>query len=505
MHTIRLPLKTTEYDRQQMERRFRAVSHIHNVAVKQSIRLLQKLKFHTEYRSCLAEYKELLKKQKLSAGDKKRKTELSGQMKSILKDIGLTEYGLQSCILPCARQYKKLLSSQQIQKEASRVYRGVEKVLFGNGKWLHFKKYADFDTICGKSNKNGAKFHKETMSVEWLGLYIPCKLPKRDTDYDYMKESLSHDISYCEIERKMFNNGWHYYAVVYLKGDAPRRLDKTGTSIMGIDPGTSTVAGVSDTAVFLEELAPRAKEYDRQIYKLQQKMERSRRAMNPDKYHEDGTVNRQNKEKWVYSNTYHKDRRKLKTLYRKKAAYIRQDHEARCNRFLRDSCTFLVERMAYQALQKRAGTTARQDNPAAVVQKDGSVKEIRKYKKKKRFGKSLNSRAPALFLTILKRKCEQYGGSYMEVNTNTFKASQYNHVTDMYERIPLSQRSKQIGGHTVQRDLYSAFLIRNADSSLEHTDRESCIYGFERFASMQNELTAGMKASGIHLKQCFGF
>lgn len=505
MHTLRLPLKTTAYDRQQMERRFHAVSHIHNVAVKHAIRLLQKLKFHTEYPSYLTEYKELLNKQTLSKKDKKRKTELSKQMTGIHKDIGLTEYGLQAYIKPCAKQYRKLLSSQQVQKEISRVYSGVEKVLFGKGKQLHFKKYMDFDTICGKSNTNGVKFDKETLSVEWLGLFIPCRIPKKDKDYDYMKESLSRDISYCEIARKMFPSGWRYYVILYLKGDAPRKLKKVGTSLMGIDPGTSSVAGVSDTAVFLEELAPKAKEYDKRIYQLQQKMDRSRRASNPDKYKEDGTINEQNKDRWVYSNTYQKDRRKLKTLYRKKSAYIKQDHEIRCNRYLEDSNTFLVERMSYAGLQKRAKETKRQDKTTPVTQKDGSVKEVRKYKKKKRFGKSINSRAPALFLSILKRKCEQYGGSYMEVNTTTFKASQYNHVTDTYERVSLSQREKQIGDYSVQRDLYSAFLIKNADSSLEHTDRDLCNYGFEHFINMQNERIAGMKASGISMKQCFGF
>ena len=505
MHTLRLPLKTTVYDRQQMERRFHAVSHIHNVAIKHSIRLLQKLKFHKEYQLCLTEYKELLKKQNLSAKDKKRKTELSKQMAAIRKDIGLTEYGLQAYIKTCARQYRKLLSSQQIQKEISRVYSGVEKVLFGNGKQLHFKKYMNFDTICGKTNTNGVKFDKETMSVEWIGLFLPCKLPKKDKDYDYMKESLSHDISYCEIERKMFNNGWHYYVIIYLKGDAPRKLKRVGTSLMGVDPGTSSVAGTSDTGVFLEELAPKAKEYDKRIYKLQRKMDRSKRALNPNKYNKNGTINEQNKDRWVYSNTYHKNRKKLKTLFRKKSAYIKQDHEERCNRYLEDSNTFLIERMAYAGLQKRVKETVRQDKTTPIVQKDGSVKEVHKYKKKKRFGKSLNNRAPALFLAILKRKCEQYGGSYMEVNTATFKASQYNHVTDTYERIPLSQRDKQIGDYTVQRDLYSAFLIKNADSSLEHTDRELCNYGFEHFVTMQNELIAGMKASGISMKQCFGF
>ena len=34
MHTVRLLLSTTEYDKQVLEKRFRAVSHIHNVLVK---------------------------------------------------------------------------------------------------------------------------------------------------------------------------------------------------------------------------------------------------------------------------------------------------------------------------------------------------------------------------------------------------------------------------------------------------------------------------------------
>ena len=39
-----------------------------------------------------------------------------------------------------------------------------------------------------------------------------------------------------------------------------------------------------------------------------------------------------------------------------------------------------------------------------------------------------------------------------------FKASQYNHVTDTYEKIPLSKEGDWKGN--VQRDLYSAFLIQ---------------------------------------------
>ena len=140
-----------------------------------------------------------------------------------------------------------------------------------------------------------------------------------------------------------------------------------------------------------------------------------------------------------------------------------------------------------------------------VKQKDGTVKVIQKYKRKKRFGRSINRRAPARFLLELERKVEAVGGVYAEVDTKEFKASQYNHVTDTYEKIPLTQREKEIGNRKVQRDLYSAFLIRNADLDFKHPDREKCEYEFEYFADMQDQLILKMKESGLSMRQCFGF
>ena len=67
------------------------------------------------------------------------------------------------------------------------------------------------------------------------------------------------------------------------------------------------------------------------------------------------------------------------------------------------------------------------------------------------------------------------------------------------------ERSKQIGDTTVQRDLYSAFLLSNTDASLEYSDRERCSAGFEKFVKLHDGLIAQMKTSGISRKSCFGF
>ena len=157
------------------------------------------------------------------------------------------------------------------------------------------------------------------------------------------------------------------------------------------------------------------------------------------------------------------------------------------------------------ALQSTGAAGKGMNCDGSITIHDGTVKVIQKYKRKKRFGRSINRRAPARFLLELKRKAEAVGGVYAEVDTKEFKASQYNHVTDTYEKIPLSQREKEIGNRKVQRDLYSAFLIRNADLDFKHPDREKCEYEFEYFADMQDQLILKMKESGLSMRQCFGF
>lgn len=504
MHTVKFPLKTTAYDEQVIEKRFRALSHIHNVMVKHGKKLLKKLEHHAEYQSFKAEYVVLSKKGKPTTEEKMRKTQLSKCMSQIRQDMGLSEASFQSYLTVCARQFRKCLSSQQIQKEATRVWMGVEKVLFSDGKDIHFKKQERFHTIGGKSNTNGVKFNKESMSIGWNGLNIRCSFPRGDISY--IIEAMDADISYCEIERKIFPNGWHYYVIVYLKGDPPRKMCIKNTNhVTGVDIGTSTIATVSDNMVTLEELAPRCASYNKRIEKLSRKMDRSKRISNPEKYNADGTVKKGDRSRWVYSNTYLKDKQKLRTLYRQKAEYIKHSHEKTVKELIQNSVLFITEEMSYRKLQRKAKKTERSYKTTEITTRDGFVKTIRKYKRKKRFGRSLNNRAPALFLAILKRKAVLYGGQVKEVDIKKFKASQYDHVADEYKKIALNERFKMVGKHLVQRDLYSAFLLKNANSDLDGADKEKCSYEFEKFVEMMNERIAEMKENNISMKQCFGF
>lgn len=142
-----------------------------------------------------------------------------------------------------------------------------------------------------------------------------------------------------------------------------------------------------------------------------------------------------------------------------------------------------VETMRFQGLQKRAKQTTRN-------QKNGKIN------KKKRFGKSIGNHAPAMFLSILERKLAYEGEILKKVDTFELKASQFNHVTGEYQKKQLSDRWNEIDGHKVQRDLYSAFLIENANEDLCSVNVEECNRKWEGFVRLHDEEVERIRCSG---------
>lgn len=518
MHTLRLPLIVNNNTKPILEKRFRILSHISNQIRKHVKKLLSRLDNDKEYQELLEEYRRLNKvesKDKNTIAEIKR---ISNLLNETREGIGLSKNKLEEYARVMQKRYKKNIATHQVQAEVKHIWKGVEIVLFGNGKDVHYKKSVDFHTMPGKSNTNGAIIHfdenpdthKTDCYITWNKLHIPVKYDTSKPDMpdgrNYINESLAAGkIKYCEIVRLWFKSGWKYYVNIYIDGNAPKKLTP-GKSVMGIDEGVSTVAAVSEDAVFLEELAPKCKDYNRKIADLQRKIDRSTRQSNPERYNEDGTCKRKSKDlpAWKFSNTCKRNRAELRELYRKKSEYTKCQHENLLNRMVSNASVFVNEPMEFKALAKKAKETKRQDKPSTVKKSDGTEQVVYKYKRKKRFGKSVNDRSPALLKTRLEQKCVQYDLEYIETDKWKYRASQYNHIDDEYIKAALSERFKLIGGVLVQRDLYSAFL-QSCFGTIEKPDRNKCIQMFDNFVKMQNALITEMKASGKSYPACFGF
>ena len=96
---------------------------------------------------------------------------------------------------------------------------------------------------------------------------------------------------------------------------------------------------------------------------------------------------------------------------------------------------------------------------------------------------------------IIENKFQQYKGFIIEVNSKEYKASQYDHTTEQATKCKLSDRSKSIGEHLVQRDLYSAFLLYNM-LDINEIDFQKCKQNFNDFLEKQKLVINRIKVMG---------
>ena len=469
---LRLKLNTSAYDIHILDKRFFIAFIMQNKLITHAKKQLSCMRQDKEYRYFMNEYVKLKGNDDPQA--KQQRQFIGEELLRIRQAYGLSEYQFHDWISVQQHRYKKHIDSLTAQKIATRVWKSVNDVLFKKGKSIHYKKLASLMSVEGKNNASGIRFVKGRLC--WNGLIIQPQIHKDDS---YAMEALTHKVKFCRIKRMAMGNTYDYYLELVLEGIPPQKHIFIDGRV-GLDQGTSSEAVFSENGCILTELAPTRPDIDRKVRRFQRKLDRSRRANNPKNYNSDGTV-RKGRKKWVNSKTYKHTQMRLKALRRRNAATVKQSEEMFANRILEEhGSDIITEKMDYKALQVRS--------------KETKVNSKGHYVSKKRFGKSLSKHAPAKFLSILERKLGYISKTIYYVDTWKFRASQYDHVVGDYIKSILSDRSKTVGGHLVQRDLYSAFLLWAA---LNDTivDRSLCFEKFPLFLEYQSICIKELKDS----------
>ena len=440
------------------------------------------------------------------------------ELNAMIEAEDLTKSGLEQIVKEQQHKYSKYIDSNTSQTIAAEVFKGVEKILYGNGQELHHKRLLDVTSISGKSNKQGirfvASFHDDLHSKKpkdgkynksqikkmgrkhefasgmfvWGNLQIPVNVPKEDT---YAREALKNPIKFCRIIRKMIGSRWHYYVQIVFKGTPPKQHEM-GTGTVGIDNGPSCFAAVGEQDVKFEPLGVNTDKIDEQIIAIQQAMDRSRRATNPDRYNEDGTIKKGIRKPWVFSKRYKVLRRRLKGLYERRARIKKINAERIANELLAMGDNFISEPLNYSALKKRS------KKETTINKKTGRPNS------KRRFGRSIPKNTPASVEAALERKLGYNGKTIARVDLQTYRASQYNHMTGEYKKKKLSQRWTKIGDTWIQRDMYSAFLLGCPNEDLKNIDQDKCKNKYENFLKLHNKHIENLKTSDIELPDCCG-
>ena len=422
--------------------------------------------------------------------DQKVKNQLAKDVKAYMLVHGIDENSLQKYAnYQRHHSLNDVISVHIVQKIASKVYKSAEKAIFKKTDVHYQKETSSFE---GKSNLNGIVFDINTMSVKICGHKIKVK-PVRKRDL-YLQEALIHRIKYCRIVRKPFKTKDKYFLQLILEGTPPQKYE-LGEGICGVDEGTSTVAYYSEHTADFEVLADGVEYYDKEIMHWSRVNERRRRLANPNHYDENGKPIKTD-EPWVITKGMAYAKQQLKNAYRLKTVFVEQLHNKLVRKIVTQCNCVIKEPMDYRALAKRSKQPAtKSDKMITKTNSNEEIQVINKYKRKKRFGTSIQKRSPGMFQSKLVAKVEALGGTVIDVDIKQYRASQRNHTSETITKPSLSDRTKYIDGHLVQRDLYSAFLLYHFGDSTT-PNYESCRNDFNNFLKQQEKVIAHVQDTG---------
>ena len=454
-----------------LEKLFNTGSNIYNLCLDHCIKQLNKLKRNKEYRKSVKALKTVnrkLEKKNLPQDEIKRLKEIkiscTNKIKELEKEYQFTENDIQKYAKVPREFIGKILNSAIVQNIASTAFDSVKKIQYRKAKKVKFKKKGEI-SLEGKNNRTGFIFDIRTMKLK-LGQKLSCGLKPID---ERQRNCFKNRIKFCRILKRYIRGTRRYFLQIVFEG-MPETDFQIGEGEVGLDIGTSTVAVSSDDEVKLLKLSETEQE-TRKIRILQRSLDRKRRMANPDNYDENGKIKKKRKE-WKLSKNYFRELNKLKEVYRKKRVKDNQHKNTLVKFILSQGDTIKTEKTSVNSWKSRSKKTTIKKNNGKTMSK-------------KRFGKSVNSNAPGTFIRKIEEKLSYFGKELIKINPFKTKASQFDHISQEFKKCSLEVRFKELKkGIVVQRDLYSAFLIKNVENLSEY-NLEKINQQFEKFYEKQ--------------------
>jgi putative transposase len=371
------------------------------------------------------------------------------------------EYDLQAYATVVANQSKWIadkVDSNTQQKLATRAFKASSRVILGFAKKVRYKVPAQFKSMEGKSNKQGIRWTEDKFI--WGKLKLE---PIIDFDNPVMMHGLTSKVKYVRILFKFINGKRRWFAQLINEGiPFQKPANFTADGVVGLDLNVSNIAYVANNEAGLLPFAEGVPTFQKEISRVQSKMQRSQRLANLDNYEQDSIGRRGRKQvvkkgknkkgrlKWQKSKRYQKLRAKKRELERRKSEYAKSQNRKLVNDILRHGNQIKTENVSVKGWQKR-------------------------------YGRAISAKSPGFFQSELKRKAEGAGGSFYEFSTRTTALSQ-THLTGERIKKSLSERVHyDQSGIVMHRDIFSAFLSRHIiDSQLSLLDAQLEYPGLEQ-------------------------
>lgn len=494
---LSLPLVVEQWQSDRLEKRFELARQIYNSLLRYELKKLRRLESSEDYAAVQSELTGLLHTEPRDEAALKR---CFRERELLRREAGLSEFAFKNDVKLFYKHFNDNIGSKvAVQGIAAQVWQAFESMLYRGGKTVYFKRPGELKSVRGHSipgKSGGCEIIFRGSRVDWRGLSLKVK---RDAKNDYETEMLQKRVKFCRIVKKDGRRAPRWYVQVVLEGKPALKRDKktgailhpAGSGAVGIDLGALTVAYVSETEAGFKELADQVQDIDREKRRLQRKMDRSRRAMNPNRYEADGSIRRGLRQSWVKSKRYLAAQRELAHLTRQQAEVRKRQHTELANHLLSLGDRFYMADIDWYALKRRAKETE-------VSARTGRCKS------KRRLGRAVADKAPATLIRILDLKLIARG-LHSVYKVSGVRASRFNHMTGEYQKTPPSRHWIQMpDGRRLEKDLYAAFLLRHTNLSLNGLDTEALERDYAAFLTLHDEVikelqTAPMVPRGMKM------
>ena len=338
------------------------------------------------------------------------------------------------------------------QKVATRAFRAVERWSFGGSGKPRFKRYGELESLEGKSNAAGIRFREG--HILWAGAHGSLNLPlivkpgnevqahalqvagttftRTTKDGKAVTET---GVKYCRLLSRTIRGRERAFVQLVLRGmplQKARHYVRDG--LVGLDLGPSQVAVVGEGFVKTIPFCPDLDRVEATRRRYLRKLDRQRRANNPDNYRPNGTVKpRSQRKPWQASASQKATQGVLAELLRGMAAHRKS-----------------LQGKLVNDLLALAGNQ--------VITEQVNVRSWAKL-----YGRSVGHKAPGLFQSAYGRKAEASGGSMEMVSTyKTYLSSRC--LCGKRKKKLRDERKHTCGcefipeGMHADRDEFSAFL-----------------------------------------------
>ena len=496
---LELPLLVEKYQADVLNKRYEQLRQLYNYVQGKLLRQYRYFEQMKEYQACktIKEKRDFFKNHPFQINEKQKSSEIPF-------NVSFDEYSIKGFVEKLVQKpvgsnmtYADLgFTTNILDYLGASVWAAWEKMLYDfKAKRISFKKYGELDSfssrrkvVGGKVYFSGMELHFDTMelAIKMNGKqgknaeFITLKMLHNPKHADYEMWALKggvDSVKVVKVVRRLVRSQYKYYVQLTVEGEKPQKGRTLGKGNVGIDLGPTTVAVSGEHIVSIDKLASKCDNIQEEITRLSRKIDRSRRANNPQNFNEDGTIKRGIKLVWNDSKRYKELRRELAELRRKQAAIRKQQHIDRANALLKEGDTFIVENNQISGWTTRAKETK-------VSEKTGKIQ------KKKRFGKSVANHAPSMFVSILENKVKSLGGEVVKVDTKN-AASQYDFTDNSFTKHELKERNVTLSnGDTHQRDMLAAFNLQHLkynEAETKQYDTEAMAADYERFCQLEQE------------------